>query len=72
MRETALVMSTADVPTVTDNAPIVRDKSVHTLDDLRRRWESEVAVMLAKLTLGKYFRADIDDHAAPAQGWMHR
>jgi type III restriction enzyme len=53
-----LVLSTADIPTKVDNAPIVGETSVHTLDDLKRRRPNEVAFLLAKLTLEKYFRQD--------------
>jgi type III restriction enzyme len=53
-----LPLSTADVPTKTENAPIVGESSIHTLNDLRRRRPNEVAFLLAKLTLEKYFRDD--------------
>jgi type III restriction enzyme len=56
--ESWLVLSTADIPTKTENAPIVGESSIHTLDDLKRRRLSEVAFLLAKLTLEKYFRDD--------------
>jgi len=51
-------ISAADVPTLTVNAPIVGESSIHTLDELRSRREQEVAFLLAKLTLEKYFRWD--------------
>ncbi len=54
--ESKLILSTADIPTKTENAPIVGESSIHTLDDLKRRRPNEVAFMLAKLTLEKYFR----------------
>jgi type III restriction enzyme len=50
-----LTLSTADVPTIVENAPIVGEKSVHTLDDLRRHRDAEIAFLLAKLTLERYF-----------------
>lgn len=53
-----LVLSTEDIPTVTENAPIVGESSIHTLDDLKRKRENEVAFLLAKLVLEKYFRLD--------------
>jgi type III restriction enzyme len=53
-----LTISTADIPTRVDLDPIVGEKSVHTLDDLKRRRENEVAFVLAKRTLEKYFRDD--------------
>ena len=51
-------LSTADIATVTENAPIVGERTVLTLDELRGRRENEVAFLLAKLTLEKYFRQD--------------
>lgn len=53
--DSTLTLSTADVPTIVENAPIVGEQSVHTLDDLRRHREAEVAFFLAKLTLERYF-----------------
>jgi len=62
--ESHLALTTADIPTRTENAPIVGDSSIHTLDDLKRRRPNEVAFLLAKLTLEKYFRDD-DDNERP-------
>ena len=56
--ESKYSLSTADIPTRTENRPIVGEGSIHTLDDLRNRREAEVAFLLAKLTLEKYFRQD--------------
>ncbi len=56
--DSKLALSTADIPTKTENAPIVGESSIHTLDDLKRRRPNEVAFLLAKLTLEKYFRQD--------------
>ena len=56
--ESKLALSTADIPTKTENRPIVGEGSIHTLDELRKRREAEVAFLLAKLTLEKYFRQD--------------
>jgi type III restriction enzyme len=54
-----LILSTADVPTIVENAPIVGESSVHTLDDLRRHREAEIAFLLAKLALERYFPAKV-------------
>lgn len=51
-------LSTADLPTTTENAPIVGQTSIHSLEELRSRRPQEVAFLLAKLVLEKYFRAD--------------
>jgi type III restriction enzyme len=56
--ESNLALSTADIPTKTENAPIVGETSIHTLDDLKRHRPNEVAFLLAKLALEKYFRDD--------------
>ncbi|MCC6627259.1 MAG: DEAD/DEAH box helicase family protein [Chloroflexi bacterium] len=56
--QSRLALSTADIPTRTENAPIIGEASIHTLDDLRRHRLNEVAFLLAKLTLEKYFRQD--------------
>jgi type III restriction enzyme len=53
-----MALSTADIPTKTENRPIVGEASIHTLDDLKKRRDAEVAFLLAKLTLEKYFRQD--------------
>lgn len=59
-----LALTTADIPTKTENAPIVGESSIHTLDDLKRRRLNEVAFLLSKLTLEKYFRDD-EGHDKP-------
>lgn len=59
-----LTLSTADIPTKTENAPIVGESSIHDLDDLKRRRANEIAFLLTKLTLEKYFR-DNDGNDKP-------
>ena len=54
------ILSTADIPTWTENAPIVGESSIQRLDDLKRRREQEVVFLLAKLVLEKYFAAQND------------
>jgi type III restriction enzyme len=56
--DSKLALSTRDIPTKTENAPIVGETSIHTLDDLKRRREQEVAFLLAKLVMEKYFRGE--------------
>ncbi|MDD3135970.1 MAG: DEAD/DEAH box helicase family protein [Methanoregula sp.] len=62
--ESRMALSTADIPTETENAPVVGESSIHTLDDLKRRRPNEVAFLLAKVTLEKYFR-DEDGNDKP-------
>jgi type III restriction enzyme len=57
-KESKQFLSTAEIPTKTENQPIVGESVIHTLDDLKQRREQEVAFLLAKLTLEKYFRQD--------------
>jgi len=57
-KDSEMVFSTQDVPWKTINAPIVGETSVHTLNDLKQRRLQEVAFLIAKLTLEKYFRTD--------------
>ncbi len=55
--ETSRYQLTArDLPTVVENAPIVGESVIHTLDDLKQRRENEVVFMLAKEVLETYFR----------------
>lgn len=61
-----LVLSTKDIPTRTENAPIVGESSIHTLDDLKRRREQEIAFLIAKLVLEKYFQ----DDAGGTKTWL--
>ena len=56
--ESNLALSTADIPTKVQLDPIVGESSIHTLDDLKRKRPNEVAFLLAKRTLEKYFRDD--------------
>ena len=56
-----LALSTTEVPTWTESAPLIGESSIHTLDDLKKRREQEVVFLLAKLILEKYFRDDQDN-----------
>jgi len=62
-------LSTADLPTKTENAPIVGESSIHTLDDLRTRRLNEVDFWLAKVVVEKYFRSGDGDEAGE-QVWL--
>lgn len=52
------VLTTGDIPTWVENAPIVGESSIHRLDELKNRREREVAFLLAKLVLERYYRVD--------------
>jgi type III restriction enzyme len=54
--DSRLALTTADLPIKTENAPIVGESRIHSLDELKGRRINEVAFLLAKLTLEKYFR----------------
>jgi type III restriction enzyme len=62
-----IALTTVDIPTRTENAPIVGETAIHTLDDLKQRREQEVAFLLAKLVLEKYF---CDDEGV-AKPWLY-
>jgi type III restriction enzyme len=55
-KEAMMILSTLDFPTKVENAPIVGETSIHTLDELKLRREQEVVFLLAKLVLERYFR----------------
>ena len=57
-QDSQLAISSRDLPTKTENAPIVGESVIHDLSDLRQRRTQEIAFKLAKLTLEKYFRGD--------------
>jgi len=54
--ESKMTLSTGDVPTETESAPIVGEKSIHTLDDLKIHRENEVVFLIAKEVLERFFR----------------
>lgn len=73
-RNARRALSTKDVPTIVENAPIVGEKSVHTLDDLKGRRLNEVAFLLAKLTHERYFPERVwlfPQLVAIAKRWLH-
>jgi type III restriction enzyme len=63
-QDSYMAISTQDVPTRTENAPIVGESSIHTLYDLMVRREQEVDFWLAKRVLERFFR-DAGDHPRP-------
>jgi type III restriction enzyme len=62
--DSGLVLSTADVPTRTENAPIVGESSFHTLEELKRRRLQEVDFRIAQVLLENLFR-DQDGNLKP-------
>ncbi len=59
-----MVLSTADIPTKTENAPIVGETSIHTLDELKLRREQEVIFLLSKFVLERFLK-DADNNTKP-------
>lgn len=57
-KDSQLALSSEEVATVTENAPIVGETAVHTLDDLKRYRDQQVAFAIAKRALQKYFTDD--------------
>ena len=62
--DSRMTLSTADVPTETENAPIVGESSIHTLEDLKRKREQEIDFVLARHLLETFFR-DADGGIKP-------
>ncbi len=63
--DSKMALSTEDIPTKTENAPIVGASSIHTLDELKKHRPQEVAFLIAKLILEKYFRQDGETRKEP-------
>ncbi|MHB1426345.1 MAG: BPTD_3080 family restriction endonuclease [Gemmataceae bacterium] len=76
VEESRVILSTQDIPTHVEVAPIVGETALLTLDDLKQRREQEVAFAIAKLILERYFRADPpeeangDESAGGVQVWL--
>jgi type III restriction enzyme len=51
-------LSTSDLPTQTINEPIIGEKSIHTLDDLKNHRLNEITFELAKEVLEHFFKDD--------------
>ncbi len=68
--ESNIVLSSENIPFKTENAPIVGESSIHTLDDLKKRRTQEVTFLIAKLILEKYFRSDCKEE--PEQSDTHQ
>ncbi len=62
--DSRLELSTADVPTRTENAPIVGESSFHTLEELKQRRLQEVDYRIAQFVLENLFR-DQDGNLKP-------
>jgi type III restriction enzyme len=62
--ESKKVLSTADLPTSTEVAPIVGEVTIHTLDKLKALRDQEVQFHIAKRVMEKYF-ADAEGNPKP-------
>ncbi len=63
-------LSTAEVPTEVENAPLIGKTVIHTLDQLKAKREQEVDFLLTKLIYEQYFRVD-DAAGKPAdKPWL--
>lgn len=56
--DSKMVLTTAQLPTKVECDPIVGQRAIHTLDDLKRRREQEVVFVIARRVLEQYFRDD--------------
>lgn len=69
--ESKLALGSDAIPTKVENAPIVGESSIHTLDDLKAKRLNEIAFLIAKLTLESYFRDDgKGDGKADDRPWL--
>ena len=59
--DSRMALSTRDIPTKVENAPIVGESVILTLDELKARRRQEVVFLLAKLVYEKYFTSDDGD-----------
>jgi type III restriction enzyme len=59
--DSRMALSTQDIPTKVESAPIIGETVIHTLDDLKAKRPQEVAFLLAKLTYERYFVSDEGD-----------
>lgn len=64
--DSKMSLSTTDIPTKVENAPIIGQSSILTLDDLKKHRKQEVAFLLSKLVLEKYFQNKDGD----AKPWL--
>jgi len=65
-QDSKLALSTSDIPTRTENAPIIGEIAIHTLYGLKDHRIQKVVFLLAKLVLEKYFR----DDAGTVKQWL--
>jgi type III restriction enzyme len=56
--ESRFVLSTEEIPTKVEVAPIIGEHHFDTLDDLKKKRDQEVIFLLAKLVLERFFRDD--------------
>ncbi len=64
-----LELSTQDVPTKTEVAPVIGEHAIHDLEKLRQKRDQEVVFLLAKLVLQKYFEDPADTNSRP-KPWL--
>ena len=64
--ESKKVLSTQDLPTSTEVAPIVGEVDIHTLDKLKTLRDQEVQFHIARRVMEKYF----SDNEGNAQAWL--
>ncbi len=55
-----LALSTQDLPTKVQVDPIVGESTIHTLDDLKKKRENEVAFWLSKRLIEKYLKDEVE------------
>jgi len=65
--DSTMILSSAQVPTITESAPLIGQSVIHTLDELYTRREKEVVFLLAKHILERYFK----DESGETKVWYY-
>lgn len=68
--ESRMTLSPQDVPTVVEVAPVVGQHDIHTLDDLKKLRDQQVAFILARQVLETYFRDETEGDGTGLQSWL--
>jgi type III restriction enzyme len=68
--ESRMVLSPQDVPTRVEVAPVVGKHEIHTLDDLKKVRDQQVAFAVARQVLESYFKDETGQGESGLQSWL--
>jgi type III restriction enzyme len=68
--ESRMTLSPQDVPTIVEVAPVVGKHEIHTLDDLKKVRDQQVAFVLARQVLETYFKDESGEGESGLQSWL--